>query len=77
MPNNAQNITISGFRMQGTSFELKNPMTLADAIDRYNLPSEGVTYLVNGTAVPASQLGSTPLSGGDRIEVAREAKGGC
>jgi len=72
-------IHVSGFKFQGDSFQLppgQASMTIDEIRQRYNLPNEGIVFLLNGTALGASDAGKTVVKDNDKLEVARAAKGG-
>lgn len=79
MATNSQEIKVSGFKLDGVSFQLpadKDSMTIDEISKKYSLPTVGVMFLLNGEAIGSAVAKGTVVKAGDTLEVARAAKGG-
>ena len=81
MPQNttAENVHVSGFKLDDVIFQLSpgQSMTIPEICKKYGIKRENTVFILNGTALTAGQAAKTKVSGGDRVEVSRAAKGGC
>jgi thiamine biosynthesis protein ThiS len=62
--------------LNGESVDTHEANTIADLIDRYQLPPQSILVEHNGLAVHRHEWAERPLSEGDRIEFIRVVAGG-
>ena len=62
--------------LNGESVDCREAKTIAELIDRHQLPSESILVEHNGLAVHRHEWPERPLAEGDRIEFIRVAAGG-
>ncbi|MDX1625166.1 MAG: sulfur carrier protein ThiS [Wenzhouxiangellaceae bacterium] len=62
--------------VNGTAHEIDDGMTVATLLERLDLADKRVAVERNGDIVPRSRHASTPLEGGDRIEIVHAIGGG-
>jgi thiamine biosynthesis protein ThiS len=62
--------------LNGESVDTREANTIADLIDRYQLPPQSILVEHNGLAVHRHEWAERPLSEGDRIEFIRVVAGG-
>jgi sulfur carrier protein len=62
--------------LNGESVDAREAQTIAELVDRYQLPSQSILVEHNGLAVHRHQWAERPLSEGDRIEFVRVVAGG-
>jgi sulfur carrier protein len=66
-------VTIS---LNGESVDAREAKTIAELIDRYQLPPQSILVEHNGLAVHRHEWTTRPLAEGDRIELIRVVAGG-
>jgi thiamine biosynthesis protein ThiS len=66
-------VTIS---LNGESVDAREAKTIAELIDRYQLPPQSILVEHNGLAVHRYEWAERSLSEGDRIELIRVVAGG-
>jgi sulfur carrier protein len=66
-------VTIS---LNGESVDAREAKTIAELIDRYELPPQSILVEHNGQAVHRHEWAERPLSQGDRVEFIRVVAGG-
>src|SRR6266516_4679099 len=62
--------------LNGESVEIREAKTIAELIDRYELPPQSIVVEHNGLAVHRHEWAERPLAEGDRIEFVRVVAGG-
>lgn len=62
--------------LNGKSVDSREAKTIAELIDRYELPPQTILVEHNGLAVHRHEWEERPLSEGDRIEFIRVVAGG-
>ncbi len=62
--------------LNGESVDSREAKTIAELIDRYQLPPQSIVVEHNGLAVHRHEWNKRPLSEGDRIEFIRVVAGG-
>jgi thiamine biosynthesis protein ThiS len=62
--------------LNGESVDAREAKTIAELIDRYQLPPRSILVEHNGLAVHQHEWSERPLSQGDRIEFIRVVAGG-
>ena len=62
--------------LNGESVETRGAQTIAELIDRYQLPSQSILVEHNGLALHRYEWPKRPLTEGDRIEFIRVVAGG-
>ena len=62
--------------LNGESVDSREARTIAELIDRYQLPPQSILVEHNGLAVHRHEWAERPLSGGDRVEFIRVVAGG-
>ena len=62
--------------LNGESVDAREAQTIAELVDRYQLPSQSILVEHNGLAVHRHQWAERPLAEGDRIEFVRVVAGG-
>jgi sulfur carrier protein len=62
--------------LNGESVDISEAKTIADLIDRYELPTQSILVEHNGLAVHRHEWAQRPLAEGDRIEFVRVVGGG-
>jgi thiamine biosynthesis protein ThiS len=62
--------------LNGESVDSREAKTIADLIDRYQLPPQSILVEHNGLAVHRHEWARRPLSEGDRVEFIRVVAGG-
>ena len=62
--------------LNGDHVDAREAKTIAELIDRYQLPSQSILVEHNGLAVHRHEWEERPLSEGDRIEFIRVVAGG-
>jgi sulfur carrier protein len=62
--------------LNGKSVDSREAKTIAELIDRYELPPHSILVEHNGLAVHRHEWEERPLSEGDRIEFIRVVAGG-
>ena len=62
--------------LNGESVDSREAKTIAELIDRYELPPQSILVEHNGLAVHRHEWEERPLSEGDRIEFIRVVAGG-
>ena len=62
--------------INGESIDPRDARTIAELIDRYQLPPESILVEHNGLAVHRHEWAKRPLAEGDRIEFVRVVAGG-
>lgn len=63
-------------QLNGAVREFPANLTVADLLDRLDLARKRVAVEKNGTIVPGSRHGQTPVDAGDRIEIVQAIGGG-
>ena len=63
-------------KLNGESIDAREAKTIAELIDRYELPPQSVLVEHNGLAVHRHEWAERSLAEGDRIEVVRVVAGG-
>ena len=81
MPNQSDSIHVSGFKMNNRTFQLapgQQSLTIPEICAKYGVADNtDVVFILNGTALTPGQAQKQKVTGGDRVEVSRAAKGGC
>jgi thiamine biosynthesis protein ThiS len=62
--------------LNGKSVDSREARTIAELIDRYQLPPQSILVEHNGLAVHRHEWAERPLSEGDRVEFIRVVAGG-
>jgi thiamine biosynthesis protein ThiS len=62
--------------VNGESVDFPEAKTIAELIDRYQLPPQSILVEHNGLVLPRHEWPKRPLAEGDRIEFIRVAAGG-
>ena len=62
--------------VNGESVDTSEAKTIAELIERYELPPQSILVEHNGLAVHRHEWSERPLSEGDRIELVRVVAGG-
>jgi thiamine biosynthesis protein ThiS len=62
--------------LNGDHVDARKAKTIADLVNRYQLPSQSILVEHNGLAVHRHEWEERPLSEGDRIEFIRVVAGG-
>jgi len=62
--------------LNGDDVDAREAKTIADLVDRYQLPPQSILVEHNGLAVHRHEWEERPLSEGDRIEFIRVVAGG-
>ena len=62
--------------LNGESVEIREAKTIAELIDRYELPPQSILVEHNGLAVHRHEWSERSLAEGDRIEFVRVVAGG-
>jgi sulfur carrier protein len=62
--------------VNGESVDTRDAKTIAELINRYQLPSQSILVEHNGLAVHRHEWSKRPLAEGDRIEFVRVVAGG-
>jgi len=62
--------------LNGESVDSREARTIAELIDRYQLPLQSILVEHNGLAVHRHEWAERPLSEGDRVEFIRVVAGG-
>jgi thiamine biosynthesis protein ThiS len=62
--------------LNGETVDARDAKTIAELIDRYQLPPQSIVVEHNGLAVHRHEWSERPLSQGDRIEFIRIVAGG-
>ena len=62
--------------LNGESVDTRDAETIAELIDRYQLPPQSILVEHNGLAVHRQEWAERPLAQGDRIEFIRVVAGG-
>src|SRR5205814_8992651 len=62
--------------LNGESVDSREARTIAELIDRYQLPPQSILVEHNGLAVHRHEWADRPLSEGDRVEFIRVVAGG-
>jgi thiamine biosynthesis protein ThiS len=62
--------------LNGESVDSREAKTIADLIDRYQLPPQSILVEHNGLAVHRHEWARRPLSEGDHVEFIRVVAGG-
>ena len=62
--------------LNGESVDSREARTIAELIDRYQLPPQSILVEHNGLAVHRHEWAERPLSEGDRVEFIRVVAGG-
>ena len=62
--------------LNGETVDAREAKTIADLVDRYQLPPQSILVEHNGLAVHRHQWVERPLAEGDRIEFNRVVAGG-
>jgi sulfur carrier protein len=62
--------------LNGETVDTREAKTIAELIDRYQLPAQSILVDHNGFAVHRHEWAQRPLSEGDRIELIRVVAGG-
>jgi len=62
--------------LNGESIEIREAITIAELIERYQFPPQSILVEHNGLAVHRHEWAQRPLSEGDRIEFIRVVAGG-
>jgi sulfur carrier protein len=62
--------------VNGDSVDTRGAKTIAELIDRYQLPPQSILVEHNGLAVHRYQWPERPLAEGDRVEFVRVVAGG-
>ena len=62
--------------LNGENVDAREVKTIAELIDRYQLPPQSILVEHNGLAVHRHEWAERPLSEGDRIELIRVVAGG-
>ena len=62
--------------LNGESVDTREAKTMAELIDRYQLPPQSILVEHNGLAVHRREWSQRPLAEGDRIEFIRIVAGG-
>ena len=75
---NSGTVRVRGFKIDDLEVVLQDgaTMTIDELRTKHNLPTERVTYLLNGAALPASTAGNTVVRAGDRVDIPKASKGG-
>src|SRR5947207_640677 len=63
-------------RLNGEACEIPEPLSIAELLDRFDLPKERVAVERNGAIVPKQQWDSVALAEGDELEVVHFVGGG-
>ncbi len=63
-------------RVNGEPTQVSEGETVADLVQRLQLPADGVAVAVNLEVIPRVLHGETPLQEGDRVELVRAVGGG-
>jgi sulfur carrier protein len=72
-PGSVRRVTIS---LNGETVDAREAKTIADLIDRYQLPPQSVLVEHNGLAVHRHEWPKRSLAEGDRVEFVRVVAGG-
>ena len=72
-PGSLRRVKIS---LNGESVDVPEAKTIAELVDRYQLPPQSILVEHNGFAVHRYEWTQRPLSEGDRIEFIRVVAGG-
>jgi thiamine biosynthesis protein ThiS len=62
--------------LNGETVDAREAKTIAELVDRYQLPPQSILVEQNGLAVHRHEWSERPLSQGDRIEFIRVVAGG-
>jgi sulfur carrier protein len=62
--------------LNGESVDAREAKTIAELIDRYQLPLQSILVEHNGLAVHRQEWPERPLAEGDRVEFVRVVAGG-
>ena len=62
--------------LNGESIDTREAKTIAELIDRYQLPPQSILVEHNGLAVHRHEWAERPLTEGDRVEFIRVVAGG-
>jgi len=62
--------------LNGETVDAREAKTIAELIDRYQLPPQSVLVEHNGLAVHRHEWSKRPLAEGDRVELVRVVAGG-
>jgi len=62
--------------LNGETVDAREAKTIAELVDRYQLPPQSILVEHNGLAVHRHEWSERPLSQGDRIEFVRVVAGG-
>jgi thiamine biosynthesis protein ThiS len=62
--------------VNGESVDVREAKTIAELIDRYQLPPQSILVEHNGLALHRHEWAERPLAEGDRIEFIRVVAGG-
>jgi sulfur carrier protein len=62
--------------LNGESVDAREAKTIAELIDRYQLPPQSVLVEHNGLAIHRHEWATRPLAEGDRVEFIRVVAGG-
>ncbi len=81
MPNQGDSgrLVVRGFKFAGCELVLPEgtTKTVAELQREHNLPTSGVSYILNGCAIPEGQESSFSAGNGDDLEISRTSKGGA
>jgi sulfur carrier protein len=64
------------FELNGESFEIDEPLTVRDLLDRFDLRRRRVAVAINSDVVPRSRFDEVRIRPGDRVEVIQAVGGG-
>ena len=62
--------------LNGESVDTREAKTIAELIERYQLPPQSIVVEHNGLAVHRHELAERSLAEGDRVEIIRVVAGG-
>ena len=62
--------------LNGETVDSREAKTIAELIERYNLPPQSILVELNGLALHRHEWPNRPLAEGDRIEFIRVVAGG-
>ena len=69
-------LTLASLTVNGTSTDIGDAQTVADVVSRMGLAGKKIAVEKNGEIVPRSRYATTPVCGGDRLEIVGAVGGG-
>jgi thiamine biosynthesis protein ThiS len=69
-------LTLPTLTVNGKTTDIGDAQTVADVVARLGLATKKIAVEKNGEIVPRSRYATTPVNGGDRIEIVGAVGGG-